>query len=253
MEYPQACREKALQSPENYFRWRVSRAKDFLQLTKEYLSLRDKSVLDFGCGEGSLSYLLCEKGAKVFAIDVSEKYLKALKKNLKNLPIDARTAGGEKLPFKNDSFEAIFNFDVLEHVQNIKKAFSEMKRCLKKGGYIFLEMTPYWSFATGHHLYDFTHLPVQYLPKNLIKNWIFRKKSNPIDTPQTAWQQFCNLNKITISQIRGQAEKNKLKILEENFIFKIPPIFETKINWIKYFGPLKETIPMSYQAVLKKG
>ncbi|MFZ2072144.1 MAG: class I SAM-dependent methyltransferase, partial [Minisyncoccia bacterium] len=41
------------------------------------------------------------------------------------------------LPFKNDSQEAIICIAVLEHVENPIKAFEEMYRVLKPGGYLY--------------------------------------------------------------------------------------------------------------------
>lgn len=248
---------------ENYFKWRVARAQKFLSLTKKCLSLKDKIVLDLGCGEGPLSFLLYKAQAKVHAIDISDQALKNMRKFTKNMRIDIKKAPSENLPYKNNFFNVIFSFDVLEHVRDVKKTYNEMNRCLKKGGYIFLEITPYYALVTGHHLYDFTLLPVQYLPKKLMKWLILKKKPsklNPIlikkpskfGTPQRAWEQFISLNKLSIAKVRKLAYKNNLKLLKENFIFKIPSLLETKINWIKYLGPLKEIIPMSYQAVLKK-
>lgn len=247
----------------NYFKWRVNRAGEFLKLTKSCFSLKNKNVLDLGCGEGPLSYLLYKNKARVHAVDVSDKAISKMKKLTKNMKIDIRKAFGENLPYKNNFFDVIFAFDMLEHVKDVEKTFSEMHRCLKKGGYIFLEITPYYSLITGHHLYDFTLLPAQYLPKKLMKIWILRKKPSKLNqtlwkkpskftTPQQAWEQFASLNKLSISQVKKLAQKNNLKLLKENFVFKIPSLFETNINWIKYFGFLKEIIPMSYQAVYKK-
>jgi len=127
-----------------------------------------------------------------------------------------------------------------------------MNRCLKKEGFVFLEMAPYYSLISGHHLYTYTFLPAQYLPKSFVKWWLFKKKPNKTDTPQSRWESFITLNKITVSHFKKLAVKNGFKILEENYIFKVPEKFSIKINWIKYFGFLKEMIPMSYQAVLVK-
>jgi len=254
----QINRKRALQNIDNYFKsktyfnWRVGRAKKFILLSKKYVPLNKKTVLDFGCGMGPLSYILYQKGAKTHAVDVDNESLKAMKRFTKNMKIKIKRIAGESLPYPDNFFDLIFAFDVIEHVKNCEKSFIEMKRCLKKGGYIFLEITPYYALATGHHLYDFTHLPVQYLPKKLSKWWVLGKKPNKGGTAREAWDQFTTLNKISITKIRGLFKKHQLEIVKENFIFKISRSLEAKINWIKYFGPLKEIIPMSYQAVLKK-
>ena len=239
----------AFNSVENYFEWRLTRVSKIISHTKKYTSLSNKQVLDIGCGEGPLSYSLYKEKAGVHAIDI---FLGIIKNFTKGMNINIIKATNEMLPYKDKFFDIIFSFDVIEHVRDYDKSFSEMNRCLKKKGYIFLETTPYYSLVAGHHLYNFSFLPAQYLPKEFMKWWILRKKPNKRDTPVEAWKQFEDLNKITISKVRKLAKKYNLKILEEKFIFKYPELFEININWIKYFGFVKEIVTMSYQAVLIK-
>lgn len=42
------------------------------------------------------------------------------------------------LPFKNNSFDTYCSFEVLEHIDDLNKFFSEARRVLKKGGYCVL-------------------------------------------------------------------------------------------------------------------
>jgi 2-polyprenyl-3-methyl-5-hydroxy-6-metoxy-1,4-benzoquinol methylase len=242
----------AFDSVENYFKWRLTCVSEIIKLAKKYTPLSNKQVLDIGCGEGPLSYSLYKEKAEVHAIDIPNIFLERIKNFTKGMNINIIKASNEMLPYKDKFFDIIFSFDVMEHVRDYDKSFSEMNRCLKRKGYIFLEMSPYYSLVAGHHLYNFSFLPAQYLPKKFMKWWILRKKPNKRDTPVEAWKQFEYLNKISISKLRKLAKKYNLKILEENFIFKYPELFEININWIKYFGFLKEIIPMSYQAVLIK-
>jgi len=252
MTNKKGSRKKVLENDENYFRWRLIRADKIILLAQKHTSFQGKEVLDFGCGQGPLSYLLYQKKAKVHAIDISDKALKAMRKFTLKMKIDIKKTYNEKLPYKDNFFDLIFSFDVLEHVRDYKKYFSEMNRCLKKGGYVFLETTPYYALITGHHLYDFTLLPAQYLPQKLMKWWILKKKSNKKKTSNQAWEQFISLNKISIAKVRELAQESNFKTREENFIFKTPQFIEIKINWIRRFGFLKEIVPMSYQAVFKK-
>src|SRR5258708_21712663 len=65
-----------------------------------------------------------------------------------------------KMPFKKNSFSGIFMLNVLHHIKNPEKGFSEMNRCLKIGGKIKM-IEPYnsiWSkfiYQNFHHeLFD---------------------------------------------------------------------------------------------------
>jgi len=103
----------------------------------------DKIILDVSCGFGSvLSYLL-KKGRTVYGLDITSQYLE--KEELKEYFIKA---DAHHLPFKDDSLDAIFCFEVVEHLNMPDKFLKEAKRTLKVKG-IFLITTP---TPTSHQL-----------------------------------------------------------------------------------------------------
>lgn len=73
---------------------------------------------------------------KSVAIDISQEYLdKAKKIKPDNIYIKASV---ENLPFSNNSFRKVIFTHVLEHVNNPKKAISEIYRVLAHNGTLFL-------------------------------------------------------------------------------------------------------------------
>lgn len=73
----------------------------------------DIAVLDVGCGVGRLVDLLCEAGYDGWGIDNGQRTSHwARRKHLDRLII----AGGEEMPFPDDSFDLIFSSGVVEHV-----------------------------------------------------------------------------------------------------------------------------------------
>lgn len=64
---------------------------------------------------------------------------------------------GEALPFKDDSFDVVFSFSVLEHIKNPFVAASEISRVLKTGGILYAN-TPFLIPEHGypHHYYNMT-------------------------------------------------------------------------------------------------
>ena len=96
------------------------------------------SVLDVGCGEGfTLARLQKEKIGKEFeGIEYDEREIELGKKLYPRLKI---TKGDiYKLPFKNNSFDLIVCTEVLEHLDNPRKAYKELIRVSKK--YILLSV-----------------------------------------------------------------------------------------------------------------
>jgi ubiquinone/menaquinone biosynthesis C-methylase UbiE len=86
------------------------------------------NVLDVGCATGKFLNLVNAKNK--IGIDISRKVLLIAKK--KHKKINFVIASAEFLPFKNNVFDLVTCFDVLEHVSNQKKVLLEIYRVVKK-------------------------------------------------------------------------------------------------------------------------
>jgi len=99
-------------------------------------------VLDIGCNDGTFSKVILNKSKadELIGIDVIKKTVDWANHHWKSTgKMKFLVADAHKLPFKPDSFEAIFVLEVLEHVFDPLKVLSEVKRVLKKDGYaVFL-------------------------------------------------------------------------------------------------------------------
>jgi len=103
---------------------------------------RVKIMLDAGCGTGIYSFALAEKVDNINSVDLSsEKISDARKINIFN-NIDFSEGDLCKLNFEKNHFEVVICSDVLEHIKNDEKAFSELSRVLKSGGTLLLTV-PY--------------------------------------------------------------------------------------------------------------
>lgn len=120
---------------------------------------RGKKILDAGCGPGIYAGTLGERGFKVSAIDVNVDKVNFLKRNLNK--VNARIADLKKLPFKDRTFDYLICSDVLEHIKNDKKAFSEMARVLKKQGILIITV-PHISKKNLRDFKRFGHFRVGY-------------------------------------------------------------------------------------------
>lgn len=120
------------------FKWPVLR---------KVLPLKDgQEVLDFGCGTGKITREI-EKDfpkCKFSGVDVSNIAINIAKKRFPNHKFFT-IEDGYRLPFKNDTFDFIIALDVVEHVYNTEKTFSELTRVLKHRGKILIS-TPYYGF-----------------------------------------------------------------------------------------------------------
>jgi 2-polyprenyl-6-hydroxyphenyl methylase / 3-demethylubiquinone-9 3-methyltransferase len=100
---------------------------------------RGKKVLDIGCGGGILAEEFALIGCQIIGIDPSASSLATARAHAQQagLDIDYRVGSGEDLPFADESFEIVYCSDVLEHVNDLEKVISEIRRVLKPGG-VFL-------------------------------------------------------------------------------------------------------------------
>jgi SAM-dependent methyltransferase len=102
----------------------------------------DKSVLDAGCGAGRFAEVAISFGAHVTAIDYSSA-VDACWKNLGPHPrLNVVQADMYHLPFKDDSFDYIYSFGVLQHTPNVKEAFLSLPRLLRPQGKLAVDVYP---------------------------------------------------------------------------------------------------------------
>lgn len=101
--------------------------------------LKDKLILEIGCGSGRFTEVLLKYGAKVVSVDMST----AVIANKKNFPITNDhfivQADMNKLPFKDEVFDYIVCVGVLQHTPNTFDSIKNSQRVLKKGGTYVLD------------------------------------------------------------------------------------------------------------------
>ena len=96
--------------------------------------VKDKLVLDAGCGAGRFAEVLARYGANVVGVDMSDA-VNSARDNLKGYPnVQIVRADIMDLPFADGTFDYIFSIGVLHHTPNTEQAFKVLPRFLKKGG-----------------------------------------------------------------------------------------------------------------------
>jgi 2-polyprenyl-3-methyl-5-hydroxy-6-metoxy-1,4-benzoquinol methylase len=144
----------ALGKPAEYGQEIVKRR---FRLTAATVALANKTVLDFGCGNGAQTCEFAQAGCKILAVDVALGDLQTLKQYLDRQSIDQIIPikyDGLHLPIASGAVDLVLSFDVLEHVSDETTALREMHRVLKRDGQIVLSApNKGWIFEThGAHL-----------------------------------------------------------------------------------------------------
>ncbi len=107
--------------------------------------------LDIGCGEGHNTRMVAGLGARMAAIDVSERFIGHATQAEEEAPlgIEYRVASAVELPFGDGSFDFATSFMCLMDVPDPGAALAEAVRVLRPGGFL--------QFSITHPCYDTPH------------------------------------------------------------------------------------------------
>jgi len=108
-------------------------------IKSRFLPLKNIELLDIGCGGGLLSEPMCRLGAKVTAIDASQKNINvaSIHSNKNKLKINYLCSSPEKINLKK-KFDVILNMEIVEHVDDLNLFLKKSSLLLKKNGIMFI-------------------------------------------------------------------------------------------------------------------
>ena len=100
-----------------------------------------RDMLEIGCGSGAGARIIMAlfNPAKFTALDPDPRMLALARKRLALSIARVVEASAENLPFESGRFDAVFNFGVIHHVEDWRKAVSEVARVLCPGGAFYIE------------------------------------------------------------------------------------------------------------------
>jgi SAM-dependent methyltransferase len=97
--------------------------------------LRDKRILDLGCGFGWFARWAVERGAaSVLGVDLSENMLARAKAETPDHRVRYLKADLETLDLPKESFDLAYSSLALHYVQDFKRLIGEVSRALVSGG-----------------------------------------------------------------------------------------------------------------------
>jgi ubiquinone/menaquinone biosynthesis C-methylase UbiE len=205
-----------------------------LAMIVEHVDLKDKKILDVGCGKGVWLNQFANFTApeNVYGTDIDPELISDIPETVSKKE-NLQVSPAEQLPFADNTFDVVFSNEVLEHVVDDKQAVSEAIRVLKPGGK-FIIFTPNrgWPFEQhGMFLggkYFWGNIPLlPWLPK-----WFQHKFAHHV---RNYWDR----------DIRNLLADQPVKVLLHTHIF---PGFD---GWVRRLGGLGKFVRDTMHALEK--
>lgn len=118
--------------------------------------MKEKLILDAGCGAGRFTDVALRHGAHVVACDISDA-IDACRENTRGHADQVHTVHASlyALPFREGTFDAAYCFGVIQHTPDPKQTMETLPRFVKPRGHLvydFYERTP-WEKPWVPHFY----------------------------------------------------------------------------------------------------
>jgi 2-polyprenyl-3-methyl-5-hydroxy-6-metoxy-1,4-benzoquinol methylase len=180
------------------------------QLANErYKKKQALSVLDIGCGIGTVPYYLGELGYKVTGVDFDPISIESCNKNNKRDNVKFQVGNAETLQMEN-KYDVVIETEILEHMEHPELGLQTIARNLKDGG-IGIVSVPNgwcpWEMVMG-----------RFIQKGIIGSWLYNSPKvytmlTGSDNPFNSKNVFCfHVNFFSYKRFKKLVENNGFKI-----------------------------------------
>ncbi|NHN46540.1 class I SAM-dependent methyltransferase [Halostella sp. JP-L12] len=145
----------------------------FIEYIKKHSQFESPRVLDCGCGFGYLQRLFEQEGWATVGVDISSVAIRAANESTKGDV--ARMDVDGSLGIRDESFDIVSMFDIIEHVESPYRTLQELYRVLRPNGVVaihcpnanaigrFLNRTTWFGDKDETHKYMFTPYSLRFL------------------------------------------------------------------------------------------
>lgn len=238
--------EEQLNNIEKYKKPTISQSIDTREILKLSHPIKNKILLDAGCGTGLSTLNLINKGADIIFLDVIPESLEFVQAIISLNKIKSKTLFivGDiiNLPLKSKSVDIVWSGGVLEHFYSIKRPYIELYRVLKnKGDLIFTIPNKFGlqriftsirekliSYPEGHYEKGFSHYQLSNLfPKKHFSSY----KIILSGIEQTYYDILIPTIKVKLPHIFFLFYKYSII-----FLSKIIPLIKFSFSWFLLYG-----------------
>jgi 2-polyprenyl-3-methyl-5-hydroxy-6-metoxy-1,4-benzoquinol methylase len=214
----------------NWFLDHISKPIDEIEefLSGTMVSFAGARILDVGCGDGFIDLGLVRKlhpsllvGTDLFETDLDELRFLAREHLNEDLPDNLKfsVCTEQSLPFPDSSFDVVMSWSVFEHVSDPVAVLRDIRRVLRPGGYMFLQIWPLFFSQHGSHLWKWFPEGWQHLfstPERLSSelSTVIPESRELLEATQL---DLNTLNRITVDQLQDSIAAAGLSIRRVGF------------------------------------
>jgi SAM-dependent methyltransferase len=187
----------------------ASKSKLRVLLPEIEAAIKDKVVLDFGCGPGAEVTEMALMGAKrVIGLDISEKWLRIAREKAEKAGVAERC---EFVKSVEDPVEVIVSIDSFEHFAEPETVLETMFSLLRPGGLVFISFGPTWYHPLGGHLFSVFPWAHLLLREDALIRWRAQFKQ---DGATTFSEVEGGLNQMTIHNFEAILRRSQFSVEE---------------------------------------
>jgi 2-polyprenyl-3-methyl-5-hydroxy-6-metoxy-1,4-benzoquinol methylase len=188
--------------------------------------VRDKIVVDFGCGEGHEVVELAERGARqVIGIDTRQKWLDHAAALAQTRGVADRCLFAQRWTASQGA-DVIVCLDSFEHFDEPADILATMSRVLKPTGSVMVAFGPTWYHPYGGHLFSVFPWAHLVFSETVMLRW----RSSLPGKRQTKTMKEAGLNKMTIGKFERLVDRSPFRFAS----FEAVPI--RRLRWLANRG-----------------
>lgn len=184
-------------------------------LKKELGELKNKTCLDLASSNGIISNELSKHFKRMIGVDVDSEAIKLAKSKFRRSNLKFLEMNGERMIFKNNSFDVVVCNQVYNFVENPQKLVNEIYRVLKPGGVCYFGARNKWGLIEPQYKLPFLSLFPRLLPygKNYMSLWELKRLLKKF-----------RANNLTVKILRNSEEYGFSKLAKYSKVAKFLPL-----------------------------
>lgn len=219
---------------DNYHKFANQRGELVAQIISQFTEIKNKQILDSGCGDGGTALKLAQLDTKVTAIDIRSD----LAEKFKNTKIKFYCGSIDDISFENKKFDIVILQDVLEHVPDPEATIKKIRTLLSKTGIIYISTPNRFSllnaFSDPHWNLPVVALFSRKWVKLFVKD-IFRKDRRKRED----WAALLSLFALKKILNRNHFEITFVNSFIAKYLFKKPEAIVCKPSHIELINLMK--------------